>query len=106
MIVKCNRKCWDSKRSRQYYPGDQDDIDPLEPIAMYFDFPPGTEVYYKPKAGSKKPVAATTRIVPGLVTEKETLKNLDDEEEKLMKALDSIGKKKEVIKAKIAEEGK
>ena len=32
--------------------GDQDDIDPMEPVAMYFDFPAGTKVYDK-KKGSR-----------------------------------------------------
>jgi hypothetical protein len=47
MIVKCNTRCWDSKRCILYYPGDQNDIDPLEPVAKYFDFPAGTVVYDK-----------------------------------------------------------
>ena len=47
MIVQCNRECFDSKRARKYYIGDQDDVDPTEPLAMYFTFPPGTETYFK-----------------------------------------------------------
>lgn len=47
MIVQCNRECYDSKRARKYYIGDQDDVDPTEPLAMYFTFPPGTETYFK-----------------------------------------------------------
>ncbi len=65
MIVRCNTRCWDAGRCRRYYPGDQDDIDPLEPIAAYFDFPAGTEVYHKIKGTKKTPVKETTRIVPG-----------------------------------------
>ena len=61
MIVKCNKECWDSKRARHYVPGDQDDIDPLEPVAMYFDFPAGTKVYHK------KDGIETTRISTGPV---------------------------------------
>jgi len=39
MIVKCIRRCWDGKKARRYYPGDQDDINPGDPIAKYFDMP-------------------------------------------------------------------
>jgi len=39
VIVKCIRRCWDGKKARRYYPGDQDDIDPASPIAKYFEFP-------------------------------------------------------------------
>jgi hypothetical protein len=44
-----------------------DDIDPLEPVAKYFSFPPGTEVYHKEPAGTRKAPLVTTRIVPGAV---------------------------------------
>ena len=50
MIVKCIRRCWDGKKARRYYPGDQDDIQPGDPIAKYFDFPKPEE-----KAGEPKP---------------------------------------------------
>jgi len=64
MLVKCNRICWDGATSRKYHPGDQDDIDPLSPIAMYFDFPDGTEVYYKIKGkrGDKDGKGGTPNI--------------------------------------------
>ena len=67
MIVKCNTRCWDAKTCKRYYPGDQDNIDPLDPIAAYFDFPPGTEVYCKIRGKGRvgEPII-TTRIVPGL----------------------------------------
>lgn len=39
MIAKCTRRCWDGKKARRYYPGDQDDIDPKSPIAKFFDIP-------------------------------------------------------------------
>ena len=70
MIVKCIRECWESKRNRHYYMGDQDDIDPLEPIAANFAFPAGTEVYYKKPGNKKEPAKSTTRIVPGAVAKK------------------------------------
>lgn len=70
MIVKANKIAWDGVKCRKYHPGDQDDIDPLSPIAMYFDFPEGTEVYckIKGKAHDKDgkggtPNIETTRIV-------------------------------------------
>jgi hypothetical protein len=74
MIVKCNRKCFDSVKCRHYYPGDQDDINPLDPIAGHFDFPPGTEVYFKQRGTKTTPAISTTRIIPGLV-EDEKKKN-------------------------------
>jgi hypothetical protein len=67
MKVRCIKECWDSKRNRHYYPGDQDDIDPLEPIAQKFDFPPGTTVYYKQPGSKTEPARSTTRIVSGAV---------------------------------------
>lgn len=101
MIVKCNRRCWDSKRGKRYHIGMEDDIDPLEPIAMYFDFPPGTEVYWKKPGGKTGSSISTTRIVPGLVAEREKLQSLETEEEKLTKRLKEIknekGKLKEIV---------
>ncbi len=47
MIATCNTRCWDAGKARRYYPGDTDDINPLDPIAKYFDFPVGTEKYSK-----------------------------------------------------------
>lgn len=70
MIVKCIKECWDSKRNRHYYMGDQDDIDPKEPIAMYFSFPAGTEVYFKKPGSKTEPAKETVRIVPGAVAKK------------------------------------
>lgn len=66
MIVKCNKRCFDSKRCILYVPGDQDDINPLDPISMYFDFPPGTVVYHK-YLDKKKKWVYTTNVVPGKV---------------------------------------
>lgn len=67
MIAVCHTRCFDSVKCTRYYPGDQDDVDPLSPIALYFDFPEGTEVYHKIKAakGSNKAPIETTRIVGG-----------------------------------------
>jgi len=69
MVVTCKRRCWCTKRGRRYYPGDTDDIDPMEPIALYFDFPPGTEVYHKTK-DKKGKLIQTTRKIPGVVEPK------------------------------------
>lgn len=58
--VNCVQRCWDSKTKRLYYPGDVDDINPLDPVAKYFDgFKPGTEVY------TKKNGKEGTKIIPG-----------------------------------------
>lgn len=97
MIVKCIRKCWDSNRNRQYFPGDQDEIDPLEPIASNFDFPPGTEVYFKQRGTKTTPAISTTRIVPGQVQEKNRMKIVETEESNLLKKLAAIQKEKESL---------
>lgn len=71
MIVKCIHECFDSKRARRYYPGDQDNIDPKEPVAKYFEgFPPGTEVYFKEPGSKTKPIKEGFRVIPGKVEEK------------------------------------
>jgi hypothetical protein len=70
MRVRCNQIFWDSTKCNKLHPGDTDEVDPLEPKAMYFDWPEGTEVYYKIK-GKKpdkdgkggSPNIETTRIV-------------------------------------------
>lgn len=73
MDVLCNREYWDSKRLFYFHVGDSANIDPLEPAAVYFDFPPGTEVAVKIKgqraSGVNKgsPSYMSTRIVPGKV---------------------------------------
>ena len=52
-VVRCVQPCWDSNKTRFYYPGDQDEIDPLNPVAKYFEgWPPGTEVFTKAKGQS------------------------------------------------------
>ena len=60
MLVTCEERVWDGKRCRIYNIGDQADIDPLSPLAKYFEgWPPGTEVYTKIKG------VEGTRMVPG-----------------------------------------
>ena len=66
MIVECIERFWDGNRCILYYPGDKADIDPLSPVAKYFDgWPPGTEVYTKSKGVSG------TKIIPGKAKEPE-----------------------------------
>lgn len=38
MIGTCKTKCWDGHKTKLYYPGDQDDIDPNGEMAIHFDF--------------------------------------------------------------------
>jgi hypothetical protein len=52
MIAKCIRRCWDGKRARRYFPGDQDDIDLLNPVAKYFDIP--KELIEQAKVGQQE----------------------------------------------------
>lgn len=64
--VTCVRECFYSKRKRHYTPGDQDKIDPREPVAQYFTgWAPGTEVYHKVRGSKDKEVKETTKIIPG-----------------------------------------
>lgn len=65
MEVRCNRRCWDGVKCLRYLPDRMYDIDPLEPIAKYFDLPKGTEIYHKIKGGKDTPSIETTRIVGG-----------------------------------------
>lgn len=60
-IAKCVEQCWDGVRCRLYYPGDQDDIDPMSPISMYFEFidPFDGPRYKKPKPVKKQRSAVT-----------------------------------------------
>jgi hypothetical protein len=102
MIVRCTRKCWDSTKCRHYYPGDQDEIDPLAPIAMYFDFPPGTEVYHKLRGNKTTGAKETTRIVPGNIVETNRLKVVESEEAQLLKKLVNIQAEKEKLKVVVA----
>ena len=37
-LAKCTRRCWDAEKTRRYYPGDRDDLDPKSPIAAHFVF--------------------------------------------------------------------
>ena len=64
MEVKCVKRCFDSNKCRRYWPGDVDDIDPSDPIAMYFTgWPQGTEVYKKP-AAQVAPAAPAAQVAP------------------------------------------
>ena len=102
MVVTCNRRCWDSTRNRRYHPGDQDDIDPLEPIAGCFDFPPGTEVYWKKPGTKTTPAESTTRIVGAAIVEQKQIKALEKEAALLEKRLASIKNQKEALTPKVA----
>jgi hypothetical protein len=69
-VVRCVQECWDSKRNRHYVRGDQDSIDPLEPVAKYFEgWAPGTEVYCKIPGTKTTPAMSSTRIIPGMKAE-------------------------------------
>jgi hypothetical protein len=78
----------------------------MEPVAMYFDFPPGTEVYHKERGGKDKAAKETTRIVPGKVEEKDRLKIVEAETVKLKKQLEALLKEKEKLTKEVAEEAK
>jgi hypothetical protein len=69
----------------------------LEPIAGNFDFPPGTEVYWKKPGTKNTPAISTTRIVPGNVAETNRLKVVETEEAMLLKRLGAIQKEKEKL---------
>jgi hypothetical protein len=69
MRAQCIQECWHSTKCIKYTPeGGQDgfyeDIDPLDPIAQYFAFPPGTVKYIKylgNKQAKRDPVETTIR---------------------------------------------
>lgn len=64
--VTCTTRCNDSTTSRRYHPGDVDTIDPMNPIAQYFEgWAPGTVVYQKIKGSKDTPAKVTTRTIPG-----------------------------------------
>lgn len=63
-VVTCVRRCRDGKTAKRYFPGDTDNIDPMDPIAMYFDgWADGTEVYHEIKGNKLRDKQITTRIV-------------------------------------------
>jgi len=66
-VVKCINECVDSTKSRHYYPGDTDDLDPMSPVASHFEgWPPGTEIYCKVRGNKTTPAMGGTRIIPGV----------------------------------------
>jgi hypothetical protein len=89
--AKCIQECFDGARALKYMTdggkdkdGFYDDIDPLEPIAQYFEFPPGTVKYVK-ILGNKRlgtDNVITTVKVPGDV-EPETDAELEELKAKL-----------------------
>ena len=69
--VQCINRCTDSTTSRRYHPGDVDSIDPMNPIAQYFDgWAPGTVVYQKIKGDKLTAAKGGTKTIPGLVVTK------------------------------------
>jgi hypothetical protein len=67
MIVKCVQECFDSVRCRHYFPGDQDDIAPMSPVAQHFEgWPPGTEIYCKIRGTKTTPARDGVKVVPGV----------------------------------------
>ena len=67
--VRCTRTgVFDNKTARYYRRGDTDFIEPLDPVAQYFEgWIPGTEVYHKTKGTKDEDPIQTTRIVPGAI---------------------------------------
>ena len=76
--VQCVKRCRDNKTGLRYHIGNTGDIDPSQPIAMYFKgFAPGTKVYHEIKGTKPKfdgngnklsdgtPIKVTTITVPG-----------------------------------------
>lgn len=63
-VVRCIQQFFDSERNRLFYPGNEAEIDSLEPAAKYFEgWPDGTKVYTKEKGKEG------TRIVTGKTKE-------------------------------------
>jgi len=80
MKAVCNTRCWDGVACVRCYPNREYNVDPLSPIAKYFNFPPGTKVYTKTRGTSGKdpinPVEGTM-IIPGGVAEPEEIFECD-----------------------------
>jgi hypothetical protein len=88
MLAKCIRECYDGPTGIKYYLNggvNNDgmfDVDPLSPLAQYFEFPVGTKKYHK-IAGSKKegkqPIETTVTVggEPEGPTKKEVMAQLD-----------------------------
>jgi hypothetical protein len=78
MLAKCLMECYHGPRAWKFTPdgGDQGDgiydIDPLDPIAQYFEFPPGT-VKYQKIFGTVKVAQYGKRIVDIPSVEKTTV---------------------------------
>lgn len=79
MLGRCIQECYDGPTGVKYYPDggvNKDgvfDVDPLSPIAQYFEFPAGTKKYQKiagDRKGGKQPVE-TTVIEGGIAPESE-----------------------------------
>lgn len=71
MKAKCLQECYDGKKCWKYTPDGGEnkdgiyDVDPLEPIAQYFEFPPGTVKYHKIPGNVKdktKPQETTIKV--------------------------------------------
>lgn len=79
----------DGKTGVYYHNGDEDWIDPLDPIAQYFDgWTPGTEVYLKTRGDKNNDPVVGTRIVPGtppLTEEEEAAAKVERDEKQLAK---------------------
>ena len=79
MIAICVQRCRDGKASRRYGNkdiGKQFDIDPMDPIAQYFQFPEGTEKYDK-KAGTVIQGATQDVVLPS-----DTVKKIEKKKKK------------------------
>jgi len=81
MKAVCNTRSWDSETCRRFYPNREYDVDPLSPIAKYFNFPPGTKVYTKVRGttrqNAKDPVEGTMVVPDGIDKEPEEVFECD-----------------------------
>lgn len=53
MEVRCKQDCYDGPTGWSFKAGEVHDIDPMNPIAAYFEWPEGVEHYVKVKVNAK-----------------------------------------------------
>ena len=80
MQARCIQECFHGPKAIKYYPdggpagdGFYDDIDPLDPISQYFEFPKGTKKYVKVlgKTPTKKDPVGTQNVVKTVIVGQE-----------------------------------
>lgn len=70
VLAVCHTSCRDGQRNMVYYRGQTAPVEPMEPLAAYFTFPPGTKKYSK-KAEDGFELEGENTFFPPVVQEEE-----------------------------------